>query len=399
MFQALLHGMGELLAYFYSLIPNYGVAIIMLTVLVRTAMIPLAIKQAHSMQANRGNAERIRKLQPEVKKLREKYKDDRQRQYEEQKRLYEENGVNMLGGLNGCLPVLLQMPIFFAMYAVLQGCTSIFGGRNCVPGYHIPKDSPLYTAISERTATFLGTNLELRPQEVFTGSGLGAALPYVALIAVMAGTMWYQTQMMIKLQPAPDPQMAATQKVMKLMPVMLVVFSWNFPAGLILYWSASNAWTIGQQFLLMKKFGGPMPEEDPATSKPGGRSGRADSSRGSSAKTKDQRQESDRAPRTTSGGGTKASSGGPRRSNAKGSPGASSTGRKGATQRPAAKGARAGGSSGGRASGRAPANGRKAEAAEPSGNGSGDAAKRTGGPVAGKPKGSGSRKGNKGGRR
>src|SRR5688500_8728749 len=137
MFSALLHGMGQLLAYFYSIIPNYGVAIIMLTILVRTAMIPLAIKQAHSMQANRGNAEKMRKLQPEVKKLKEKYKDDRQKVYEEQKKLYEEHGVNMLGGLNGCLPMLLQMPIFLAMYSVLSGCEKLIGARNCVPGFHI----------------------------------------------------------------------------------------------------------------------------------------------------------------------------------------------------------------------------------------------------------------------
>jgi YidC/Oxa1 family membrane protein insertase len=370
MIDSLLHGMGQLLAYFYSLVPNYGVSIIMLTILVRTAMIPLAIKQAHSMQANRGNAEKMRKLQPEVKKLKEKYKDDRQRQYEEQKKLYEEHGVNMLGGLNGCLPMLLQMPIFLAMYAVLSGCSKLFMGRNCTPGYHIPKESPLYTAIVERSGTFLGTNLEFKPAEVFSNLGPVAVLPYAILIAVMGGTMYYQTNMMMKAQPAPDPQMAATQKIMKFMPLMLVFFSWQFPAGLILYWSATNVWTIGQQYVLMKKYGGTpvVPDGKPAKSPSG-----------------------NAATAAVGDSGTKGSS--PTK-NAKSAVKAKPAGR-----RPAAKQARPGGKSSSSTSAKAGSNGQKAKgSATPSdGNGSGKAPGAKG--PAARPKGSGARKGNKGGRR
>ena len=397
MFESLLYGMGQLLAYFYSLIPNYGVAIIMLTMLVRTAMIPLAIKQAHSMQANRGNAEKMRKLQPEVKKLKEKYKDDRQRQYEEQKKLYEEHGVNMLGGLGGCLPMLLQMPIFFAMYSVLQGCNQIIGARNCVPGYHIPKDSPLYASIVQQTDMFLGTNLEFSPGRVFTESGPVAVLPYVILIAVMAGTMWYQTSMMMKAQPAPDPQFAATQKIMKFMPLMLVVFSWNFPAGLILYWSASNAWTIGQQFILMKKYG-------PVTSEPKEKTGRLGARTTSAAisdddspapRTKSTSQANKRpaskpkqAPSGGARGGQKGSSSS--RQAGKGSPGPG--------RRPAAKQARPAAKPASGASSKGGANGQKAKGSSvpTGGNGEGAASPK---PPAARPKGSGARKGNKGGRK
>lgn len=386
------------MAYFYSLIPNYGVAIIMLTILVRTAMIPLAIKQAHSMQANRGNAEKMRKLQPEVKKLREKYKDDRQRQYEEQKKLYEEHGVNMLGGLNGCLPMLLQMPIFFAMYAVLQGCSSFFGGRNCVPGFHIPKDSPLYTAIVERTATFLGTNLELRPSEVLSQAGPVSTLPYLVLIGVMGGSMWYQTQMMMKAQPAPDPQFAATQKVMKFMPLMLVVFSWGFPAGLILYWSATNVWTIGQQFVLMKRYGGPAPGEksedsakagakvgDPPAGKGGG-TGKAGTAQG-------------RTSGKHPGSGAKSGSAGAKgRGGQKRPAGAGKAAvQPGGQRRPAAKQARPA-AKGSRADEPSPNGDKGKRAADPSAkNGAAKAA--SGKPAGGRPKGSGARKGNRGGRR
>lgn len=402
MINSLLHGMGQLLAYFYSLIPNYGVSIIMLTVLVRTAMIPLAIKQAHSMQANRGNAEKMRKLQPEVKKLKEKYKDDRQRQYEEQKKLYEEHGVNMLGGLNGCLPMLLQMPIFLAMYAVLSGCPKLFMARNCSPGFHIPKESPLYTSIIERTSTFLGTNLEFKPAEVFGNSGPVAVLPYVILIAVMGGTMFYQTSMMMKAQPAPDPQMAATQKIMRFMPLMLVFFSWQFPAGLILYWSATNVWTIGQQYLLMKKFGGaPVLDE--------GKAGKR--SRGSLATAANVDAGDDDSPRRSKGSSpTKGSTSG----SAKGKPSESGTSRGSAGKggagrpssgkelppgrRPAAKQARPGGKGTSNTPTKGAPNGQKAKSADTPKAGNGTGASGPKAPAA-RPKGSGARKGNKGGRR
>lgn len=393
MFQSLLHGMGQLLAYFYSIVPNYGVAIIMLTILVRTAMIPLAIKQAHSMQANRGNAEKMRKLQPEVKKLKEKYKDDRQRQYEEQKKLYEEHGVNMLGGLSGCLPMLLQMPIFFAMYSVLSGCEKLIGARNCVPGFHIPKDSPLYAAIVNQSGTFLGTNLEFKPSDVFGQVGAVAVLPYVALIAVMGGTMWYQTILMMKAQPAPDPQFAATQKIMKLMPLMLVVFSWTFPAGLILYWTATNVWTIGQQFVLNKKYGGFSPD-------PGTKAGRVGA--GAAAAVS-----GDEAPSSQpkAGGST------PKRANPKSKPATPQSAKGG--QKPA--GSRPAGGKGAPAPGRRPAAKQARPVNKPAGTGakgSGNGQKvkpsseggANGGsgvpkPTAGRPKGSGARKGNKGGRK
>jgi YidC/Oxa1 family membrane protein insertase len=255
-FQAIVGGMGRLLTYFYEIIPNYGIAIILLTVLVRLAMIPLAVKQARVMEANRGNQEKMRKLAPEIKKLKEKYKDDRAKLYEEQKKLYDQHGINMLGSLSGCLPMLLQMPIFMAMYQVLSGCNKLFGGgRRCLPGFYIPKSSDLYTAIAEGKARFLTMNLNFKPSQVYSTAGLPEALPYYLLIALMGVTMWYQMKQMTKAQPAPDPQLAQTQKFMQIMPLMFVVFSVSFPVGLTVYWTSSNLWTIGQQYVLLKRFG------------------------------------------------------------------------------------------------------------------------------------------------
>ena len=256
MYNAVVHGMGRLLASFYDFIPSYGIGIVLLTVLVRVGMIPLAVKQFHIMQANRANAEKMRKLLPEVKKIKEKYRDDRTKQYEEQKKLYDQHGVNMLGGLSGCLPMLVQMPVFMAMYSVLSGCNKIFGsGRRCTEGFHIPDGSALKAVILEGRDTFLGMNLNLAPSGVLREQGLADALPYYVLVALMGYTMWYQTRQMMKAQPVVDPQMAQTQKVMQFMPLLLIFASLSFPAGLTVYWTATNVWSIAQQYVLLRRVG------------------------------------------------------------------------------------------------------------------------------------------------
>lgn len=384
MFNSVVSGMGRLLAYFYDIIPSYGVGIILLTVLVRVMMIPLAVKQAHIMEANRGNAERMRKLAPEIKKLKEKYRDDRARQYEEQKKLYDQHGVNMLGGLNGCLPMLLQMPVFYAMYSVLSGCNKVFGrGRVCTVGFHLPDGSALKTAILSGRGTFLGMNLNFRPSIVLQTQGFGRALPYYALISIMGYTMWFQSRQMMKAQPVVDPQMAQTQKVMQFLPLMLVFASLNFPAGLTVYWSATNIWAIGQQFLLMRWIG--PASKGKAAPKPAGKATPeakttlpapdASSAKSSPARTPSKppaaRRPSSQTGKTTNGSRRPAA------------PAASS-----ARRRPAAQKARTD-------------TGKVSEPSPKSGNGvAGKApASPNGTASAGRPKGSGARKGSKGGRK
>lgn len=110
---ALLQTLGYALSFLYQLIPVYGVAIILLTIAVRVLLLPLTIKQTRSMQA-------MGKLQPKVKELQRKYKGDRQKLNEEMMKLYREHGANPLGG---CLPLVLQLPVFFALYAVLRAAT------------------------------------------------------------------------------------------------------------------------------------------------------------------------------------------------------------------------------------------------------------------------------------
>src|SRR5688572_6705845 len=124
--------MGSVLAFFYSLVPSYGVAIIGLTVLVRLVLFPLTAKQARSQL-------KMTQAAPEIKKIQAKYKDDRQKQNEEVMKFYKENKINPVAG---CLPLLAQMPIFFALFAVLQR-----------PYKHVPTGSDLYQAFCGNAIT------------------------------------------------------------------------------------------------------------------------------------------------------------------------------------------------------------------------------------------------------
>jgi YidC/Oxa1 family membrane protein insertase len=112
---SLLNGLGSILAFFFNVVPSYGVAIILLTVLVRLVLLPLTLRQTRSMQA-------MQRIQPQVKELQRKHKGNRQKMNEEMMKLYKEHQVNPLGG---CLPLLLQLPVFIALFSVLRSTISV----------------------------------------------------------------------------------------------------------------------------------------------------------------------------------------------------------------------------------------------------------------------------------
>jgi YidC/Oxa1 family membrane protein insertase len=191
----------------YAVIPNYGVAIIVLTILVRLVTAPLTARQMRSMK-------RMGELQPKLKEIQEKFKDDRQRQSQEMMRIYRETGVNPLGG---CLPLLLQFPVFIGLYYALQ------------------------SSIDLRQAPFFGWIDDLsRPETLFTLPGVD--LPVRVLPLVMGGTMVLQQRMT---PTTMDPQQA--RMMMTVMPVMFTVLFYQFPSGLVLYWMVSNLLAIGHQ--------------------------------------------------------------------------------------------------------------------------------------------------------
>ena len=251
-FQNLLYGVGTVVSALYDLIPNYGVAIIVLTLFIRVLLLPLGIKQVRSQQA-------MQAIQPKVKEIQRKYKGNRQKMSEATMALYREHGVNPL---SGCLPVLAQLPVLIALFAVLQ-----------YPGglAHIPTDSKLYSAISSGNTHFVGTNLvcsaaeagnprvqiktkvkvlqDLPPKNC--GNGVPVRIPYYLFALAMVGTTFFQQRQMLKASPpGSNPQMQAMTKIM---PIMFGVWGFIFPAGLVVYWTTTNAIQIGQQYFLLSR--------------------------------------------------------------------------------------------------------------------------------------------------
>lgn len=266
------------LAGFYALVGNYGLAIILLTIAVRVLLLPLSIKQTRSMRE-------MQKIQPEVKKLQAKHKGDRQKMNEEMMALYKEHGVNPFGG---CLPLLMQMPVFIALYRLISTPLAYMGyelsGNNYVPSDSATgimeqvQGSALARALDTAPVAvneFLGVfRLDCEPMNVFRGSsgcegGIVGFIPYLVLIGLMGFTTYYQQrQMQAQKGPNQDPQAQQMQMMMKIMPVMLMFFSFQFAAGLTLYWLTTNVWSIGQQHLMLR-VAPAIPSPDASSEPPG----------------------------------------------------------------------------------------------------------------------------------
>jgi YidC/Oxa1 family membrane protein insertase len=264
-FRAITEGLGSILSFFFDVIPSYGIAIILLTITVRVALLPLAIKQIRSQHA-------MQRLQPHLKALEAKYKGNRQRLNEEKMKLMREHQVNPLGG---CLPLLLQVPIFIALYQVLTAG----GGTR-----YLPEGSALVRAIESQTASFLGMNLacnpnsagrgivEVRANTLDCGSGIAAAIPFFVMVGLMVFTTYYQQRQM---QLASGQQQQQMQMLLRIMPLFLGFISLSIPAGVLVYWVTTNAWQIGQQYVMLRAKaraeveGSPPPAPKPSGRNPG----------------------------------------------------------------------------------------------------------------------------------
>ena len=202
----------------YKVIPNYGIAIIILTLITKIILFPLGNKSYKSMNE-------MKRMQPLMTEIREKYKDDKKKMNEETMALYRTYKINPMGG---CLPMLVQLPVFFALYRML------------------------YQAIELRHAPFFGWITDLSaPDRLFQ---FGFSIPFMeppygipVLTIVMGATMFLQQ----KMSPPPgDPTQA---KLMMFMPLIFTVIFINFSAGLVLYWLINNVFSIAQQYYIQKK--------------------------------------------------------------------------------------------------------------------------------------------------
>jgi YidC/Oxa1 family membrane protein insertase len=273
--QELLNAFGWVLAKIYDFVPNYGVSIIILTLVIKLVLVPLGIRQIKSMQ-------HMQAIQPKIKELQRKYKNNKAKQQEETMRLYKEAGVNPLGG---CLPLLLQFPILISMYAVIR--TPVPNANfdpakpDAAPQYlnnHLPTDSELYRVVTQHRASgtsFLylnlqcslsqsGTQVEVldsdkqpatvdgQPVHLDCGSHkFPDAIPYALLLIVMVASTFYQQYQMQKASP-PGAQSAQQQQIMRFFPLVFAFLGLTFPSGLVLYWTLSNLFQVGQQTFLMR---------------------------------------------------------------------------------------------------------------------------------------------------
>ena len=210
MFSIIARPLMALLKFFYSYVNNYGVAIILLTLIIKIVLWPLSYKSYKSM-------EQMKKLQPMVVKLREKYKDDKESLNRETMQLYKTYKVNPAGG---CLPIIVQIPVFFGLY---QGLLHTIDLRHASFVAHLPFTDMIWLA------------------------DLSAKDPYYSTPLIMGGTMFLQQWMT---PAAGDP---TQQKVMMIMPVVFTFLFLNFPSGLVVYWLTNNVISIAQQWLQLRR--------------------------------------------------------------------------------------------------------------------------------------------------
>lgn len=219
---------------FYKVTQNYGAAIILLTVLIKAALMPLSHKSQVSMH-------RMQQLQPKLKELQERLKDDKQRLGQEQMRLMREHGVNPFGG---CLPMLLQFPVFIALFRALR------------------------TSFELRQRSFLWIDDLSQPDAVAT---LPFSLPIIGNTINLLPILWVTSMMLSqKLMPRPkiaDPQQKQQQMMATFFPLIFGVMLYNFPAGLFLYFVTMSFLSIAEQRFIRKRLMA-LAEPTPTAAKP-----------------------------------------------------------------------------------------------------------------------------------
>lgn len=237
--------LGTVVSLFYGLVPNLGVAIILLTVAVMLLLFPLTLKQTRSMKA-------MQQLQPELKRLQKEYAGDKPALQQATMALYKERKINPAAG---CLPLLLQMPIWFALYQVLLSFsrTTTEEAVRFIPRTGRLASDILGLGVDPGVAwkNFLWMDLGTTPRTGFA-DGWVAFIPYLLTVLVVMGTAWYQQAQMSpkRTNGQPVPQQPG-QAILKIFPIFFGFISFTLPAGLVVYFAASNVFRIGQQSLIL----------------------------------------------------------------------------------------------------------------------------------------------------
>jgi YidC/Oxa1 family membrane protein insertase len=221
--------------------------IVILVVLMRLVLVPLFVKQMHATR-------KMTALAPQIQELRKKYKNDKQTLNQETMKLYKENGANPLAG---CLPLLGQMPLFFALFSVLRGISDWKVGSGKPPPYGL---SPSFV-LSAQHADIFGAHIPDKFLFPLPGQTLESRLVILFAVLISVATTFMTVRQSTKRgmtpQMTPDNPMAQSQKYMAYIVPLFALSGLYWAFGLVMYWVTTNVWTLGQQYVLFKRY--PMP--------------------------------------------------------------------------------------------------------------------------------------------
>jgi len=261
----------------------WAFSIILLTIAMRLLLFPLFVKQIRNQRA-------MQTLQPKMKELQAKYKNDKEKLNQEMMALWREHGANPF---SGCLPILVQIPIFFALFRVLNSikprgdltsssidCTQVANYKACFEGHY----GIGYTTVGHfANAKIFGVPIAAAfdsskeaLHHLAAGTSSTKVLAGIMVVLMAATTFWTQRQMLArsKAQGQTNDQMAQTQKVLLyVLPFTFFIFGYRFPIGVLLYWLTTNLWSMGQQHIVISRMdnaGGAAAAAAPASTAPSG---------------------------------------------------------------------------------------------------------------------------------
>jgi YidC/Oxa1 family membrane protein insertase len=253
-FHPIFVALATVLTAIYGLTASYGLAIILLTIVIMALLMPLTVRSTRSMIA-------MQRVAPKIKRLQQQYKgsENREQLNRELMRVYKEERINPAGS---CLPLLLQVPVLIVLYDVIKGLsnrlmTSARGHSVAVPRpRYIPTSSRLYHHLvaSHGAMNWLGINLALKPFS--THAQWFGFLPYVALVLVAVGLQYVQLAQTKRRSPATaqaNPQTRTVQTVQRFLPILSAYIYFVIPGAVVLYMIVSTAIRIGTQFVLFRR--------------------------------------------------------------------------------------------------------------------------------------------------
>lgn len=214
--------MANIVEIFYKPVGDWGMAIVLVTIVFRLIISPLTISQTKSSY-------QMQKISPKVNQIKERFADDPTRQQEEMQKLYADAKYNPLAG---CVPMLLQMPIFIALFTVLRNISDYFASSSTYSFYNIVPD------------------LLLTPSDTF-GMGFGVFFPYFVLMLTF-GLVTFLPMILQQLSAPDSPQRTQTFIMAGIMSIMMLWISWSSPAGVLLFWGVSSIIAVAQQQIVMR---------------------------------------------------------------------------------------------------------------------------------------------------